>query len=541
MNEKQQFRASMRWLHKWIGLILGALLFTVFWMGTLSVFDKEIDQWMQPEIRFNLSSKQIDVDSIVEKIKAMKPDDKLSSLLIYLPSKRKPYIEVNGRFKTSKIINERFHPETGESLGKSNSRAGSGFIYPMHYRLQGIQGLGYWFIAFATLFMMVLLVTGVVIHRKIFADFFTFRKHKKLPRATLDLHNITGTIFLPFHFLICLSGLTIFAGWYISLTSSITQSINNKDRTVELFYAADDYGYYKRPASEIPAEMLKLAPLIAQAEKIWANRYGENASVDRIDVNHYGDKNAYIEIRRHFPSNRTEAHSDSINFDGINGEILKDFVASPIRKIRTWLEGFHQIQFDHWPIRWLYFIAGLSGCILIATGFVYWISNRTDEKGHRELLNVRLVEALSIGSITGCIAATASLFVVNRLIAMSDANFDRSELEIKVFFCVWLFTFVHAVIRKSSAWLDQCWLIAALCLSAVLLNWFTTAFPFTLTSKVFWPVTGVDLVLILSTFIAIKCALRLKQPKQVESKEGVNSEINAALINFLDNTEKKDK
>ena len=38
-------------LHTWAGVVLGSLLFAIFWMGTLSVFDKEIDQWMRPETR----------------------------------------------------------------------------------------------------------------------------------------------------------------------------------------------------------------------------------------------------------------------------------------------------------------------------------------------------------------------------------------------------------------------------------------------------------------------------------------------------------
>lgn len=45
------FRASMNWLHTWSGVLLGSLLFAIFWMGTLAVFDKEIDRWMMPASR----------------------------------------------------------------------------------------------------------------------------------------------------------------------------------------------------------------------------------------------------------------------------------------------------------------------------------------------------------------------------------------------------------------------------------------------------------------------------------------------------------
>src|SRR5687768_14441954 len=44
-------RRSMSWLHTWAGVGLGGLLFAIFWMGTLSVFDREIDRWMMPGTR----------------------------------------------------------------------------------------------------------------------------------------------------------------------------------------------------------------------------------------------------------------------------------------------------------------------------------------------------------------------------------------------------------------------------------------------------------------------------------------------------------
>ncbi|WP_420808903.1 PepSY domain-containing protein [Azotobacter chroococcum] len=41
----------MSWLHGWAGLLLGWLLFAIFLTSTLTVFDKEIGWWMQPELR----------------------------------------------------------------------------------------------------------------------------------------------------------------------------------------------------------------------------------------------------------------------------------------------------------------------------------------------------------------------------------------------------------------------------------------------------------------------------------------------------------
>jgi hypothetical protein len=47
----QSFRLSMTWLHTWFGLVLGFVLMVVFFFGSLSVFDREIDRWAIPETR----------------------------------------------------------------------------------------------------------------------------------------------------------------------------------------------------------------------------------------------------------------------------------------------------------------------------------------------------------------------------------------------------------------------------------------------------------------------------------------------------------
>jgi uncharacterized iron-regulated membrane protein len=57
-------------------------------------------------------------------------------------------------------------------------------------------------------------VSGVIVHKKIIAQFFTFRPRKRLQRSALDLHNLTGVLALPFHFAIALSGLIIFMTIY---------------------------------------------------------------------------------------------------------------------------------------------------------------------------------------------------------------------------------------------------------------------------------------------------------------------------------------
>ena len=52
---------------------------------------------------------------------------------------------------------------------------------------------------------------------------FTFRPWKRTQRASLDLHNLTGVVALPFHFFFAFTGLVIFASFYfLPVTSTLS-------------------------------------------------------------------------------------------------------------------------------------------------------------------------------------------------------------------------------------------------------------------------------------------------------------------------------
>ena len=103
-------------------------------------------------------------------------------------------------------------PRTGKVLSHDRLRIGSGFFYPLHFRLHlEWKNLGTWIVGLAALVMLAALVSGVVMHRRIFRELFTFRPNKQTRRSTLDLHNLTGVVALPFHFVFAFSGLVVFA------------------------------------------------------------------------------------------------------------------------------------------------------------------------------------------------------------------------------------------------------------------------------------------------------------------------------------------
>jgi len=516
------FRKSMAWLHTWSGVILGALLFAIFWMGTLSVFDKEIDRWMMPDTRLALPATDVALSSVVDWVEPLVPAN-VRFWQAELPTMREPMVKLSYQRSNSDLWSCYLRPKNGECIVDQGTWAGSGFIFPFHYHLHlKWEYVGYWVVGLAGMAMLVLLVSGTVIHSKVIKDFFTFRVRKPLPRSCLDVHNLSGVLALPFHFIIALSGLIIFFQIYFPST---IDAVYQNDRRA---FSQEVFGAYSREAAGAPGRLASIDDMAARASKLW-----EDDTPNFVRLWHPNDANAFVEMRRSWTHSVT-MKLNLIYFDAQSGDILKSYNPKPMRTLQRFFTGLHFIQFDHWPLRWLYFALGLSGCVMIATGYIYWLETRRKRHEKLGLPGVRIVEGLTIGSVTGIVIATLAFFIANRLLPLgaSFAGTERAALEVWAFYLVWLTTFAHAWLRPGRAWREQCWAIAGLALLAPVLNWITTGDHLLKTVwDGYWPVAGMDLMLLIGAGIAIYAARKLSHSRLAADEPAEQTNKRTEAIN----------
>jgi uncharacterized iron-regulated membrane protein len=500
---ERTFGKSMDWLHTWAGVVLGSLLFVIFWMGSLSVFDREIDRWMMPGTRLAAGTDRISLDRVAQLATSLVPA-KAAQWRVDLPTEREPVLGFSYRDSAGNAVARELDPVRYELIADQGSQGASGFIFPFHYglHLKWLE-LGKWLVGLAGMAMLVLLVSGVVIHKKIFSQFFTFRPRSRLQRSSLDLHNLTGVLGLPFHFLITLSGLIIFIGIYFPQAHLGAYGDGKAAKTA---YTAEAYGRYTRPKTGTSGGLASLDAMVERAETEWAG-----GRPYFVRVWHPGDAKSYIEIRRSYARDIT-MNMDQIYFDASTGAMLQRFEAAPVMTVQRFISGLHFIQFEHWTLRWLYFLAGLSGCVMIATGFLFWIGARRVQHAKKGLAGVRVVEGLTLGSVTGIIIATLAFFAANRLLPLG-ANFagqERAALEAGAFYLVWVASFCHAWLRPAAAWREQAWAICAMALTCVLLNAATTGDHLIQSvSSGRWAVAGMDALLLALALLSAVGARRL--------------------------------
>ncbi|MEM7218865.1 MAG: PepSY-associated TM helix domain-containing protein [Pseudomonadota bacterium] len=508
VHVSEEFRAAMGWLHTWAGIGTSCLLFVIFWMGSLAVFDREIDQWMKPELRIATPAQTFSYGAVFDRLLAEDARG-ASRLFVNAPSEREPlasvFYTVDGEF-----VRAHFDPRTGESVDVTDSHAGTSFFYPFHYSLHVPAGIGYWIVGFCAMGMLVLVVSGLFIHRKIIKDFFTFRPDKSLRRSTLDLHNLSSLIALPLHVLFPLTGLMIFFSIYLPWSANVAFGGDQEKRFSEAFAIAA-----KKPSGQPLQDRVDVNALIAEVEATWKARNPENPpKADAVGMELAHDANAYLMVREIFPSRAVSMNKNVTAISVKDGEILQDVAAGPAKTTYAWLAGAHFIQFDSWALRWLYFAGGLLGSLMIASGIMFWMQSRI-KKGGIEPRSVRVVRGLAIGSISGTILASGAYLVANRLIPAGSDGFGmgRANFEVLFFYVVWIGAFVHAAVRGRFAWREHCLAIAATAFAAILLNWLSTGdHPIAAYQADLTQVWSLDVVLFVGALVARLAAERLRVP-----------------------------
>ncbi len=473
---KEHFRQSMAWLHTWAGLILGWLLFFIFVTGTAGYFDTEIDRWMQPELP--VAPAAFDAKEAVrvaqDFLEVNAPGK--SRWFINLPSDRNtPYLSVFWQqgpatggpdVGTDRVV---LDPHNGAVL-EARETGGGQLLYRMHWRLHYVSDTaGRWAVGVATLAMLIALITGVVVHKKIFADFFTFRPRKG-QRSWLDAHNVTSVISLPFQLMITYSGLIFLMTVYMPLV--VASVYGGGDQAQRMFRQELAASPALPRAAATPAALESLDVIVADAQRHW----GE-AAIGALDIRHPDDAHARVIIRGNSAAGPFRG-APMLVYDGVSGELLEERAGrgSAAKATRDLLLGLHEGLFADPVVRWLYFGSGLLGCGMIATGLLLWgvkRRQRAERQSRRPHPGLRLVESLNVATVVGLPVGIAAYFWANRLLPAGLAG--RAEWEVHIMFLVWLAMLVHAALGPGPrAWIAQLWLAAVAYGSLPLLNAVTT-------------------------------------------------------------------
>ncbi|MEM1435732.1 MAG: PepSY-associated TM helix domain-containing protein [Pseudomonadota bacterium] len=461
----------MAWLHTWSGLVFAVLLYFIFVMGTMAYFRVEIDQWMQPErpaAAADASTAEL-LQQGFDYLARQAPDS--SRYFVSLPLERTPgLMRVFAALDEPNAQGERFVSEqlltaTGTPL-RARETGGGTALYRMHYALHYLPDqVATYVVGIGTLLMFLALVTGVVTHKKIFADFFTLRLGKG-QRSWLDAHNISSVLALPFMLMITFSGLLFFTFQYSPGVMLASMGI---ERPAQAQMRA-----HLRPGFERPAAAGQGATMI-NIQGPLSDYLARNDGVAPRFVELAEPGDAAARYRFGATPEGVSRRGPLSQYSAVDGRWLSESeTPAADAYLSEVMQALHEGRFSFYALRWLYFASGLLGCAMVGTGLMLWTKKRRALwDGRAAPLSLRVMERANLGIIVGLPLGLVSYFWANRLLPVELAN--RAAWELHLLFLVWLVSLVHAAARKRQlAWREQVATLALLCLSLPLLNALTS-------------------------------------------------------------------
>ncbi|MEG0002965.1 PepSY-associated TM helix domain-containing protein [Comamonas sp.] len=478
------FRQAQAWLHTWCGLWFSWLLFAVFLTGTLAVFEEPITHWMTPEHHAEeaaaLAAPAKPTASLGQRLDwgvaymqehhagagmwELWPADAKGAgeLRVFWFDSQRQYASAELDAATGQALAAADHAPARQTLG------GHHFV-DFHYELHAGK-VGLWIVGIAAMAMLVALVSGVITHKRIFKDFFTFRTRKG-QRSWLDAHNAVAVLTLPFQFMIAYTGIVI-SGLTFMPAGVVTQF--GADGAMAFQAALNEPGK-PRPSGQ-PMALPALESFARRGEQLMGQ------PVRAVVIDHPGDAAARIGVygwnEDAGARQRLSPSSGLAMFSAATGEVLQVRLPGGVdggkaSLTQSVLAGLHMVAFGGFALKWLYFLCGLAGSAMMATGAILFIVKRRSrhlgEFGSATARVYRLIEAANVAAIAGLGLACISFLWANRMVPLGLAH--RDDWELAVFFGVWALALVHALARPAAAaWKEQLGLLAALCLLLPLLN-----------------------------------------------------------------------
>ncbi|MGG2396649.1 PepSY-associated TM helix domain-containing protein [Pseudomonas sp. SH1-B] len=478
-------RQSMAGLHTWGGLLPSWLLFVILFSGTVACFDKELERWMRPALH-QPQTATLSAEQLRGWLNANVADE-LHAFWLRPPSERTPFWQLAWEVEGNERIERRaFAPHSLQPLPETQ---GGDFFFKLHYELHG--GMpGRYLVGLAGMFMLVALISGVIIHRRIFKDFFTLRPAANGQRAWLDAHNLLGVTGLPFHLVLAYTGVVIFVASYMPAGVQVAYKSD-----IAHFFSEVMGGYHREELKRPAPAPVSLDLLSEQARAHW-----QGGELGWISVHHPEDASAVVEIRRADRSH-IASPADTLTYDAGSGELLHEQRAPAGYKTYLWLAGLHMAQFGGALVRGLYLLLGLAGCAMLVAGSRVWLSKRMARGGAA----IGLVRALNGAVFAGLPLASLALLWGNRLLPEQMAA--RASTEAWVFTVSWVLLAFWAVWqRHRPSLLRQQLILGALLAAGLPLLALTTMPQGNLLASLArgdWALAGIDLFLL---FIGLSCA-----------------------------------
>lgn len=234
-KQKSRFSKVNAWLHLWLGLASGIVVFIMGITGCILVFEHEIKDMTSPWLKVEAQSAD----------KVLPPSKIYAAVKKALPEKDIHGLWYNGLDKTIKVDVESdsliyVNPYNGKITGMVDHEDFFHEIDEGHRYVWLGKEVGTAVTSWATLIFFFLLISGIILwfpkkwNKTTVNSSFKIKWNAKFKRLNYDLHNVLGFYSLLLAFLIALTGLIMSFHWVRESTYWITGGFTNEKEKKEV-------------------------------------------------------------------------------------------------------------------------------------------------------------------------------------------------------------------------------------------------------------------------------------------------------------------
>ncbi|MEM1176280.1 MAG: PepSY-associated TM helix domain-containing protein, partial [Pseudomonadota bacterium] len=357
--------------HSWTGISLGLFLFTVCFTGSVALFHHELQSWEDPARRLAMPETPIPVQPLVDEWIGEHDPANVTFLAVHMPDYYEPYYIGFANVRPAEdepaeFQSIRWDATSGEILPNREDGL-STWLLDFHRDLMwpdslGGRQIGRGIVGIAGVIMLLSIITGILTHRKILKEFFTYRTKKTVRVKWKDAHNFLGIWSLPFSTMIAFTG-----AWLgiVVLLLPITAMLvfkGDTEKVVEVVAGA-------------PAERAGISAPMISFDEIATRRHSETGELPvYILSNFWGDQNAEFTLNYKPQSKLYYYVSERVS--AVTGERLPPTgLDEPSAATRTLaaLSPLHYGTFGGAALKFLYLGLGLATSVMIALGNMVWI------------------------------------------------------------------------------------------------------------------------------------------------------------------------
>lgn len=347
-------------VHLWLGLILGLYWVMLGLTGSLLVFGREIDHWLNPHLwNTRPAGPRKPVSEILASFRQQYPQAKYTYINYPFEERGSYYVRVGPN--SAGQLDVHLHPETAEVLGaRTRTSSFYGFLCYLHFYLFMGQ-IGWTVNGWGAALLLVLFLSGLWLwwpskqaSAAVWRSRFKINWRGRLARKLYDIHNVSGIYPLVFSLIFALTTLE-FA--FPDATKKFVYALTG-DTPEPVFKV-------KPPSPE--ARPLPIDDLVAAADRAIDGRI-RRVSFPRT-------ANDALQVRKEWDDWNLTRNRAMIYVDPYTGRVLGIDDSRQTGLGRKIIQYCIPLHFGIWgglATRVLYVILGLVPLVAFVTGFWHW-------------------------------------------------------------------------------------------------------------------------------------------------------------------------